>query len=205
MKKFFLKIFVLLIILLFIVTICVMMPPSEMSKNYLLFAQREKNNLLANTPGQRIIFVGGSNLSFGLNSRIVKDSLHLNPVNAALHAGVGLTYMLSNIVDYIRENDIVVLSPEYQQFYGNLSNGQAELLTMIIDVSPQTINLPFSQYIKLIPHFPKYSSSKLRLWNYLKKQILHPSGSMTENLSMHTVMRTFIGHCLKKQSVLFQR
>ncbi|MEJ7736755.1 MAG: hypothetical protein WKF97_04945 [Chitinophagaceae bacterium] len=169
MKKFFGKIFLLLFIVLTIVTICLVLPPGNLSKNYLLFAQKNKNDLLANTPGPRIILVGGSNVSFGINSKILKDSLNLNPVNTALHAGIGLKFMLNSTIDYVRENDIVVLSPEYQQFYGNLSDGQVELLTLLIDVSPQTGNVNFRQFVKLLSHIPKYSSSKLRLWNYFKK------------------------------------
>lgn len=135
----------------------------------MLFAQIDKNKLLQNTPGPRIIFVGGSNLNFGLNSKIVKDALHINPVNTGLHAGIGLKYMLLNTIEYVRENDIVVLSPEYQQFYGDLADGGVEVLSLAIDIAPQTKIVSFSQFVKLIPFFPEYASSKLRLWNYLKK------------------------------------
>lgn len=176
MKKLFIKIFLLAGILLFVVIACLLLPPAGITRNSLLFAQIDKNNLLENTPGPRIIFVGGSNLSFGLNSQVIKDSLQLNPVNTAIHAGIGLKYMLLNTIRYVRENDIIVVSPEYEQFYGDLSNGQDELLSILVDVCPRNREMDFDQFLNMVHYFPKYSSSKLRFWNYFKKTETFPVG-----------------------------
>jgi hypothetical protein len=121
----------------------------------------DKNKLLENTPSPRIIFIGGSNLSFGLNSQMIKDSLQLNPINTGIHAGIGLKYMLSNTENYIIKNDIIVVSPEYQQFYSDVANGEVELLSTIVDVSPNSFKLlDYKQYYTLIQKIPAYLKTK---------------------------------------------
>ncbi len=129
----------------------------------MLYAQIDKNELLKNTPGPRIIFVGGSNLGFGLDSKRIKDSLHINPINTGIHINIGLKYMLSNTLKYIKANDLVILSAEYQQFYGNLADGEGELFSLVTDVVPQSKNLlDTKQYFKLMTLVPEFAQSKLQ-------------------------------------------
>jgi hypothetical protein len=60
--------------------------------NYLA-AVLEKDRLIRNTPSPKIILVGGSNLAFGIDSRMMQDSLGLRVVNMGLYAKLGLKYM----------------------------------------------------------------------------------------------------------------
>ena len=64
-----------------------------MEQDGYLQAYNKKCQLLEDTPSPRIIFVGGSNLAFGLDSQRIKDSLNINVINYGLHAGIGLKYM----------------------------------------------------------------------------------------------------------------
>lgn len=73
----------------------------------------------------RIIFVGGSNLAFGLDSQRIKDSLNINVINYGLHAGIGLKYMVDDISTYARKGDIIVFAPEYSHFYSGLAYGES--------------------------------------------------------------------------------
>ncbi|MDF2437009.1 MAG: hypothetical protein K0Q95_1385 [Bacteroidota bacterium] len=163
MKKFILRslllsIPILLIILIFILVIS----PSEEFKKSLLYSHLDKKELLINTPAPRIIFVGGSNLSFGLNSQIISDSLKLNPVNTAIHISLGLKFMLANIQRDMHENDIVIISPEYEHFFGDFANGRLELLSLIADVDRSSVALlDGKQYFSLCAYLPKYMQSKL--------------------------------------------
>ncbi|NWJ52981.1 MAG: hypothetical protein HXX14_19180 [Bacteroidetes bacterium] len=166
MRKLFSKLLLIIVPALIIIILTVILlfylPPSKSVQKSLLFAQIDKNILLKYTPGPRIIFIGGSNLSFGLDSRRIKDSLALNPINTGIHGGIGLKYMLSNAENYIKENDIIIVSPEYQQFYGDAGNGVIELLSTIVDVSPNSIKLlGLKQYFSLIPHISTYLMSKI--------------------------------------------
>lgn len=169
MKKLFIKILIFLLLPLFLTVLAFLLPPNNKIKRSMLFAQIDKNYLLRNTPNPRIIFVGGSNLTLGLNCQIIKDSLNINPINTAIDAGIGIKYMLLNTLNYIRENDIIVLSPEYHQFYHNRANGEIELLYIISDVGASTKDIHFNQYLKMAQYLPSYISSKLKFWDNLKK------------------------------------
>lgn len=94
-----------------------------------------KEKLLADVSSPRVIFQGGSNISFGINSKAVEDSLRMKTINVALHMGLGLRLMLSEVLDYCREGDILVLSPEYEHFYGG-AYGSSETIAMIASLYP---------------------------------------------------------------------
>ncbi len=124
---------------------------------------------MQNIDSPRIIFVGGSNLSFGLNSQMIKDSLNINPINTGIHAAIGLIYMMTNSLEYIKEGDIVILVPEYQQFYGDIAFGNSgeELTRTIFDVNLSKFkNLKFKQIINVLKALPKYSISKFKTREY---------------------------------------
>jgi hypothetical protein len=99
--------------------------------NYLA-AVLEKDRLIRTTPSPKIILVGGSNLAFGIDSRMMEDSLHMRVVNMGLYAKLGLRYMLAQVKPYIKRDDIVVIVPEYDQFYGNFSEGDNTLNTALL-------------------------------------------------------------------------
>lgn len=166
MKQVVLKLGILLVpaITLFLVVVF-FKPPTKAFRKSMFYSVIDKNQLLKETPNPRIIFIGGSNLSFGLNSKIIKDSLGLNPINLGVHASLGLKYMLASSIMYVRENDIIVVSPEYQQFYNRYADGGIELLATIVDVVPQTVELlDYKQYFRLLGYIPKLAKSKLNLF-----------------------------------------
>jgi hypothetical protein len=99
--------------------------------NYLA-AVLEKDHLIRTTPSPKIILVGGSNLAFGIDSRMMQDSLGLRVVNMGLYAKLGLRYMLAQVKPYINRGDIVLVVPEYDQFYGNFSEGDQTLNTALL-------------------------------------------------------------------------
>lgn len=162
MKKFFLKAFILISTIIIFMFVAVFLPPNQGKQN-MIYTQIDKNELLKNTPNPRIIFVGGSNLAYGLDSKRIKDSLNINPINTGIHINIGLKYMLANTFQYVKKNDIIILSAEYQQFYGNLAEGEGELFSLVTDVVPQTkALLDYKQYFKLVQLIPEFAQSKLR-------------------------------------------
>lgn len=97
-----------------------------------LAAILEKDRLLRSTPSPKLILVGGSNLAFGIDSRMMHDSLNVNVVNMGLYAKLGLRYMLAQVKPYIRAGDVVVIVPEYDQFYGKYAEGDYTLNTALL-------------------------------------------------------------------------
>lgn len=100
--------------------------------NNYLAAVLDKDRLLRNTPSPKIMLVGGSNLAFGVDSRALQDSLGLHVANVGLYAKLGLRYMLAQAKPYIHRGDVVLIVPEYDQFYGNFSEGDQTLNTALL-------------------------------------------------------------------------
>lgn len=169
MRKFLYQIFWFSIILLFSLVIGVFLPATPRASKSLIFSSLLKDSLMKNVESPRIIFIGGSNLSFGLNCQMIKDSLNINPINTGIHASIGLIYMMSNSLEFIKQGDIVVLVPEYQQFYGDYAYGNdgEELTRTIFDANISKIHLlNIKQLINVFKVLPHYSFSKFKVNEY---------------------------------------
>src|SRR5215212_3189169 len=103
----------------------------DADNNYIA-AVLEKDRLIRNTASPKIVLVGGSNLAFGIDSKMMQDSLGLSVVNMGLYAKLGLKYMLAQVRPYIKRNDVVIVVPEYDQFYGEYANGDNTLNTALL-------------------------------------------------------------------------
>lgn len=168
MKNFFKQLILFFIVLGLIILIGIFLPVTPRSKNNMLNYKSSKDSLLIYTEKPRIIFVGGSNLVFGLNSQIIKDSLQLNPINNGLAVALGLVYMMDDLLPYIKEGDLVVLVPEYNHFYGDFAYGSRDFFRFLMDVDrggfkklrrEQLPNLVFKS-------IPTYFQSKFHINNY---------------------------------------
>lgn len=167
MKRFLIKISLFSLLLLFVVAIGFILPVTPRASKSLLYAKIQKDSLLVNTGSPRLIFVGGSNLSFGINSSLVKDSLKMNPINTAIHASIGLQYMMDNTIQYLKQGDIVILSPEYNHFYGRFVYGGEELLRTVVDIDIRNLfHLSEEQLENISKYFLKYNFSKFKPTEY---------------------------------------
>jgi hypothetical protein len=171
---------VVLFLFIFLLLICILtlLPATPRASESMLFSQLNKDELLLKTPKPRLIIIGGSNSSFSLNSELIRDSLHLNPINTGVHVNIGLLYMINNTRKFVQEGDIIILTPEYGQFYGKIAFGQEELIRTIFEVKRGTfINLSFEHLLKVSHLIPKYALSKLKIneyfYNKQNSQYLH--------------------------------
>src|SRR5512138_1550398 len=89
-------------------------------QNKYIAAIQDKEALLLNTKSPRIIFVGGSNLAFGIDSKRVEEELGLSVINFGLHADLGMETSLNFIEKHAAPGDIIVLVPEYEYFEDSL-------------------------------------------------------------------------------------
>lgn len=77
---------------------------------------KDKVKLLEETPGPRMILVGGSGVAFGVDSALLERELPgYSAVNFGMYAALGTTVMLDLSQALIREGDIVILIPEQQE------------------------------------------------------------------------------------------
>ncbi|MEP6711003.1 MAG: hypothetical protein ABJA37_01240 [Ferruginibacter sp.] len=175
MKHFLKKILIFIIPITILLFSGLFIKPTPRSLGSFLFADIKKDSLLQNTTEPRIIFVGGSNLSFGLNSYEIRDSLKLNPVNTAINVSLGLKYMLQNTLPYLKKGDTVVLAPEYEVYYEDYNVASEELLRTIFDAAPGKIKyLSSGQCIRLLQYVPKFSLTKFdpsEYWGFKESDI----------------------------------
>lgn len=172
MKKYFLKKFILFLsipaILLSVVFAAV--PATPRSQISLLFSKLDKDALIDNTPAPRLILLGGSNLSFGIDSSKLEEELGIATIDTAIQATIGTEYLMDTTLGIVQPGDVLVLSPEYSQFYGRNAYGGEELLRVIMDVDRSTIKyLSLNQWLNLIQYIPKYTISKLNPREYFLK------------------------------------
>ncbi len=72
----------------------------------------DKYHRLTETGGQKIIFVGGSSLPFGLRCDLVEEELGYAPVDFGMYASLGTRVMAELSLDGVEREDVVVLAPE---------------------------------------------------------------------------------------------
>lgn len=165
MGRFLIKIIILFVIIIAILTLSILTIKNHTAQESFLAALPFKNELLENKPSPRIIFVGGSNLSFGLDSKRIEDTFDVSVINMGFHAGIGLRFMLKDVEPFIRNGDIIVLIPEYADFFDNHYYGNIEAVAVLFDIYPQGL---------------KYIS--LRQWRHLSLIVLKYAANNIINL-----------------------
>ncbi len=163
MYKFLLKSFVFVLLVLAMVVSALLFIPNKRIANNSLFANIDKHYRLEQLASPKLIFIGGSNLGYGINSEEIEAALGFPVVNMGLHAGFGIRYMMNEIKYAINKNDIVVISPEYEHFVSNeMANGEKVLMALLVDVNRNNMRyIPLVQWYYLFPLGFEYGVSKL--------------------------------------------
>ncbi len=79
-----------------------------------------------------------------------------------------MKYYLNDIKPFIKKGDIVVLAPEYSQFYTKSFYGNIELVSVLFDVySPGRTYIDLYQWMHLAEFIPVYAATKLKFWRKL--------------------------------------
>lgn len=137
-----------------------------------------KERLVETTPSPRLILVGGSNVAFGFDSKMLEDSLGIRVVNDGLHAGIGLKFMMDDLFSWVRPGDILLISPEYNQFFGKLAYGGLPLTEVVTTIAPEKISLlNESQIFAVVSNIPGNLKSRLQ---YHFNTFLHKKNPLSE-------------------------
>jgi hypothetical protein len=133
--------------------------PTE--KGGYLSAVIDKQARLRSLPSPKLVLVGGSNLSFAVDSARLERELGLPVVNMGLGIYAGLRFMLASVEPHLGTGDVVVVSPEYQLFRG-LYDGQEELLE-VLDAFPEGVTTVGSlrQFAGLVKALPAFTRNKV--------------------------------------------
>jgi len=134
MKRLCLRI--LLLISAVVVSMLVVLAWPNRDHNHYLLAFWDKHAILESTPSPRIIIVGGSNTVFNFDSPWISAATGMPVINMGLHAGLGLRFMLNEIRDEVDSADVILIVPEYAQFFReNIEGGR--ILTRLISLDPK--------------------------------------------------------------------
>ncbi len=166
MKTFIYRLLLFVFVISLVVIVGFFLPVTPRASRTYLYGNILKDSLLQNIPAPRIILVGGSNLSFGINSKMIHDSLFRNPINTGINANIGIIYMMDNTIRYVEEGDVVIVSPEYEQFT-SIAYGGEELLRTVTNYSVDKLkDLRNKQLLSISKYIVKYSLSKYRPIEY---------------------------------------
>ncbi len=143
------------IILVNLVFLLIILPMKKNTEEY-QYSLLDKNKILQSTKGGRIIFVGGSNLAFGLDSKAIEIALHKKVINTGVNLGLGLKFMVQDVEAFLNPGDIVIIIPEYQLLYSRKKfNGEYALAESLIDVYPAGIKImDAGQFFSVIFNIP---------------------------------------------------
>ena len=127
MRRLIAKSAFLLVLVAVIESAIVLCPISRRLANHsYLDVWSSKHAHLAASGYNRIIVAGGSNVAFGVDSSRLERITRRPVINLGLHGGLGLALMVHEVQDQARAGDLVLLIPEYEQFYADTMNGNAE-------------------------------------------------------------------------------
>ena len=83
------------------------------SRNTYLGGLAGKHHRIDSITTPKMIFAGGSNLAFGINSQMIEEEFHLPVVNLGLHGGLGASFILEELRHVAKPGDRVFVSLEY--------------------------------------------------------------------------------------------
>ena len=120
-------------------------------ENTYLSSYLDKIKLIEKVENKRIIFIGGSNLAFGLDSSMIeKEFLGYKIINMGLHGGIGIKYLLEDCKKYLKKGDVLVIVPEYENFYNNGSGTSA--LWYILSLKKNLENIGIINFTRSLPY-----------------------------------------------------
>jgi len=128
------------------------------NKNNFLYGLTEKYARSEKLPSPKLVFIGGSGLVFGLDSKRIQDSLHIPVVNMGMHAGLGITFELAEAELVAKSGDKVVMSFEYNADDDITIHGYDYLKAVAVDALPDIF--------KCVPVFDKLNYVELKYFYF---------------------------------------
>jgi hypothetical protein len=162
MKRFVLYFLSITALLIALIVGALFLIPNPLVRSSMLAAFPQKKERLASITAPKIVLLGGSNVAFGMDSKRIQDSLGMEVMNMGMVGGVGLNYMMLQSLPYLRQGDVLVLMPEYTNFYSAVYFGHLYLAAILFDVAPETLgDIGTDQWKSLLPFTAKYGASKI--------------------------------------------
>ena len=121
-----------------------------------------KVDRLYETEGEKIVFIGGSSLAFGLDAKLLSEVLGKPVINFGLYATLGTKVMMDYARDAISEGDIIIIAPEMNAQTWSLYFN-AEAMWQALDGNFHDFrHLSSDDYSAMLGAFWKFSASKAK-------------------------------------------
>ena len=122
----------------------------------------DKTARMASIQGPKIILVGNSNLSFGMDSAKLEEATGMPVVNLGLHGGLGNSFHEEMAKPYIREGDIVILC---HSDYGSDGIGDNTLAWVTLEKHTELWGILRPQdLVKFLQAYPDYVLNAAKNW-----------------------------------------
>jgi len=137
-------------------------PPNYFHDTYQSMIQ-DKYEILVNETEPKIIVIGGSNVAFGLNNKMLSEETGYPVANMGLHAGFGGLFNTEIAKANIDKGDIVLLSYEYswctdESYFEKLG---VDLIMSGIDSKIEMYkHIPLKSWTEIIGYLPTYYTKK---------------------------------------------
>lgn len=132
------------------------------NKNDFPMAYDEKYKILENMDSPRLLLVGGSTTSMSFNTRIIQEAFpQYNIYNTAITGAFGLKFLVDDIGNYARKDDIILLFLEWQNFTDGGIGRMPELTELMLCQKHPRKTLNFSQLMEVIDGIPVVALSNV--------------------------------------------
>lgn len=110
----------------------------------------KKHARLEAVSSPKMVLIGGSNLHYGVNSKILQDSIGMPVVNMGIQQSIGLKYMFDEVKESLKEGDILLIAIEFPSYIDAPLEGRTNL-TRIVSIYPFEIkHLNAKQYYQMM-------------------------------------------------------
>jgi hypothetical protein len=134
-----------------------------------------KHRRLAQFDTRKIVLVGGSNLSYGVDSKMIQLATGCPVVNMGMNGYFGVRYMLEEVRTRTNPSDIVVLSFEYDNLYKSVDGAPTSHLAIIKAYPTVFRYLSTEQKLKAVAAIPAIAQTKvMRLLSELIDAVKRP-------------------------------
>lgn len=143
--------------------------PSQFDETYLAELPYKIRRLEANKDRKKIVVVGGSSVPFSIRSSLMEKQLsEYTVIDFGLYADLGSKVMLDMALPFMKENDILVFSPElHSQMFSDYFS--PSLLWQAFDGNYSFLNyVALENRMEMISSIPEFTKSKFSYWTSSK-------------------------------------
>lgn len=173
MKKMLMLCIMLLLFPALILTGGFLLPPQY--EETFLGELKDKCGRLEAAEGKKIVFVGGSSVAFGIDSRLVEQEFPgYEAVNFGMYAALGTKPMLDLSKNHIGQGDIVMIIPEQQSQTLSMYFDGESMWQALDGAFPLLREIPGENLGNLLGTLPYFSAEKWKC--FLTDTALSPAG-----------------------------